>query len=154
MIKLVKVKQSFYDLCNENNVADELLFNECGRPCVLIVKLKYKGQLRDFVVPLRSNISKSTPRSQYFSLPPNPRTMQGHKHGIHYIKLFPIARSYIDTYLVDENPYYNTILNIIKKREQLIVSACQKYFDQCAQGNKHFMTPNIDGIIALLDSLQ
>lgn len=72
MIKLVKVKQSFYDLCNENNVADELLFNECGRPCVLIVKLKYKGQLRDFVVPLRSNISKSTPRSQYFSLPPNP----------------------------------------------------------------------------------
>lgn len=74
MIGLVKVKESFYNLCSQNSVDEELLFNECGRPCVLLVKLTYKGKDRDFVVPLRSNISARTPARQYLSLPPNPTT--------------------------------------------------------------------------------
>lgn len=51
-MRLVKVKQSFYDLIRENHVDEEILFNECGRPCILI-------------------ISNKTPHSQYFPLPPN-----------------------------------------------------------------------------------
>ena len=58
-MRLVKVKQSFYELIKKNHVDEEILFNECGRPCVLIMDLEYKGLLRKFVVPLRSNITTS-----------------------------------------------------------------------------------------------
>jgi len=68
MISLVKIKQEFYDLCAQHGVADELMFNENGRPCVLLVRLRYKGNLGTFVVPLRSNIAPSTVKSEYFSL--------------------------------------------------------------------------------------
>ena len=51
-MRLVKVKQSFYNLIKKNHVDVEILFNECGRPCVLIMDLEYKGLLRKFVVPL------------------------------------------------------------------------------------------------------
>lgn len=149
-MNLVKVKQEFYDLCKEHNVADELLFNEAGRPCVLIVKLKYKGEARDFVVPLRSNISPMAPKNQYFSLPPNANTKSKHHHGIHYIKIFPIHKSYIDKYVVEGNAYYTNILSIMNKKEALIIKSCQEYLDECAKGNKHSMTPNIDGIIEVL----
>lgn len=70
MIRLVKVKQEFYSLCQEHNVDEELLFNEAGRPCVLLIRMNYKNNVHDFVVPLRSNISARTPRNQYFALPP------------------------------------------------------------------------------------
>ena len=40
MIRLVKVKQEFYSLCQEHNVDEELLFNEAGRPCVLLIRVK------------------------------------------------------------------------------------------------------------------
>ena len=70
-MKLVKVNQKFYDLCKQYGVADELMENEAGRPGVLLVQLTYKGINRNFVVPLRSNISGKTPKEQYLSLPPN-----------------------------------------------------------------------------------
>ena len=43
MIRLVKVKQEFYSLCQEHNVDEELLFNEAGRPCVLLIRMNYKN---------------------------------------------------------------------------------------------------------------
>lgn len=57
MIRLVKVKQEFYSLCQEHNVDEELLFNEAGRPCVLLIRMNYKNNVHDFVVPLRSKNS-------------------------------------------------------------------------------------------------
>lgn len=55
-MKLVKVNNEFYKKCMENGITEELMFNEKGRPCVLIVRLKYKNKKREFIVPLRSNI--------------------------------------------------------------------------------------------------
>ncbi len=60
-----------------------MLFNKSGRPCVLIVKLKYKGEKHQFVVPLRSNIPANVPKDQYFSLPRNSTTKS--KTGIRNI---------------------------------------------------------------------
>lgn len=150
-MKLVKVKQDFYNLCTKNKVANELMFNEFGRPCVLILKLTYKNNKMDFVVPLRSNISGYTPKQQYFPLPPNSKTKPGHRHGIHYIKLFPISKKYINNYLIDKDEYYLKLMQIIDKNEKKIISECQKYLDECSAGNKHTMTPNIDGIIDVLN---
>lgn len=154
MIKLVKVKQTFYDFCKENSVDEELLFNEKGRPCVLVLKLKYRGLMTDFIVPLRSNISPTIPGTQYFNLPPNPNTKPKHHHGVHYIKLFPIDRKYIDTYVTSGDKYYSTILNILNRKEKDIVDACQAYLKECENGNKHSMTPNLDGILTVLGLLK
>lgn len=79
-MKLVKVNQSFYELIKKNHV-EEIMFNEQGRPCVLPVDLEYKGSIRKFVIPLRSNICPRTPRGQYFSLPPNRNTRAGYHLG-------------------------------------------------------------------------
>ena len=105
----------------------------------------------DFVVPLRSNISAKTPVNQYFPLPPNPKTKPNHKHGLHYYKLFPIDRKYIDSYQVAGDTYYTGLLQIINRKEPEIVQACQEYLKLCEQGKKHFITPNLDGIISVLE---
>ena len=153
MIKLVKVKQEFYNLCNKYGVDNELLYNESGRPCVLLVKLKYKGDLRDFVVPIRSNISPKVPKSDYFALPPNANTKPNHRHGVHYVKIFPIDRKYVDSYLTAGDVKYSVILNILNSHEKDIVESCQKYLSQCESGKVCFVTPDIDGIIKMLDMM-
>ena len=66
-MKLVKISNKFFNDCKKNNIHKELMFNEDGRPSVLIVRLKYKGNFHKFVVPLRSNISPTTPKNQYMS---------------------------------------------------------------------------------------
>ena len=139
MIRLVKVKQEFYSLCQEHNVDEELLFNEAGRPCVLLIRMNYKNNVHDFVVPLRSNISARTPRNQYFALPPNSSTRPQCRHGIHYFKLFPIKREYIDSYIVNDE-YHTRLLEIINRNKRQIIAACQDYLKQCESGNKHFIT--------------
>ena len=150
-MRLVKVSNEFFEKCRKNNVHKELLFNEDGRPSVLIIRLKYKGRYHKFVVPLRSNISRTTPRSQYFSLPPNSKTRPRHSHGIHYIKLFPIDDKYVQTYLISER-FDLLVKRIIDENERHIIQACQRYLTQCENGNKHFMTPDIDGIINMLNN--
>ena len=149
-MRLVKINDTFFEECKAHNTEKELLFNENGRPSVLIVQLKYKGENRKFVVPLRSNISPSTPKEQYFSLPPNKNTKPHHSHGIHYIKLFPIRDEYVETYLISSQ-YDLNVKKIIDSHEDEIVKACQDYLVQCEQGKKHFMTPDIDGIVKWLD---
>ena len=148
-MKLVKISDRFFTDCQSNGTADELLFNEDGRPSVLIVRLKYKGKNHKFVVPLRSNISPTTPKWQYLSLPPNSKTKPNHSHGIHYIKLFPIKDEYVESYLISE-PFDLMIKGIIDNKETEIVNACQDYLNKCEMGKKHFMTPDIDGILSWL----
>ena len=104
-----------------------------------------------FVVRLRSNISPKTPKNQYFSLPPNPKTKPRHSHGIHYIKLFPIDDRYVQSYLISES-FDILVKKIIDDNESGIIQSCQEYLKQCESGNKHFMTPDIDGIIDMLNT--
>ena len=100
-------------------------------------------------MPLRSNISPTTPKWQYLSLPPNSKTKPNHSHGIHYIKLFPIKDEYVESYLISE-PFDLMIKGIIDNKETEIVNACQDYLNKCEMGKKHFMTPDIDGILSWL----
>ena len=51
-IKVCSIKQTFYDMFDDNI---ELEKNE-KRPCLIIVKLKYRGIKCDFAIPFRSNI--------------------------------------------------------------------------------------------------
>lgn len=151
-MKLVKVSNDFFNICKEHHVVKELLYNEDGRPSVLVMKLKYKGQYHKFVVPLRSNISPKTPKEQYMSLPPNSKTKPHHSHGIHYIKLFPIKDEYIQTYVISSK-FDLMVKKIIDDNERDIVQSCQNYLQKCEEGNKHYMTPDIDGIICMFKDL-
>lgn len=147
-MKLVKVKKSFFDLCDDK----ELMQTKNGRPCVLLVSLKYKGKKHDFVVPLRSNISPNTPKDTYKNLPPNKTTKKNFHHGVHYTKLFPVSKEYIDTYLIDKDDYLVMVKGILDKSTKEIVTACQNYLNEYEKGNKNPYTPDIDKIIDILDS--
>lgn len=150
-MKLVKVKQEFFDMCEDNGVDSQLMKTKSGRPGVLILKLKYKGKDRDFIVPLRSNIPGKVKESEYKSLPPNSDTKPGNHHGIHYIKIFPIKKEYIDKYHIDKSSYLMTVKSIIDKSTKEIVNACQDYLIEYEKGNKHPFSPDIDAILRVLD---
>lgn len=126
------------------------MFNKNGRPCVLIVQLKYKGKKQDFIVPIRSNIVSNTPKSQYFSLPPNASTKSGNRHGVHYIKLFPINKKYIQKYRINNNQFLLQVKSILDKNEKEIIVSCQNYLKEYENGNGHPMSPDIDGILSWL----
>ena len=152
-MNLVKVKDTFFKKCKTQGADknNQLLHNEAGRPCVLIVKLKYKGQKRSFIVPLKSNIASNTDRNTFFALPPNSRTKPGNFHGIYYVKLFPIAKKYVQPYLYKNNDYLTKIANIIVDNDNMIIKACQDYLDQYMNGNRNAYTPDIDAILEVLD---
>lgn len=152
-MKLVKVKDSFYKLCKKYNVDKELLQNENGRPCVLVINMKYRGKKRDFVVPLRSNISGSVPKDQFLSLPPNTNTRQGCSHGVHYIKIFPIDKKYLDNYLISEDEYKCMIKSLLDKNEGEIILKCKDLLEKYERGIRPKFSADIDGIIAVLDSV-
>lgn len=86
-------------------------------------------------------------------MPPNKHTKPGNRHGVHYIKLFPIEKEYINKYVVS-GKYYKTILNILDKKEPDIISSVKEYLAKCESGQKHSMTPNINGIIDMFNMLK
>ena len=149
-MQLVKVNDKFYNDCVAHNTDSEIMFNEKGRPCVLLIQMKYKEKLQKFVVPLRSNISGKTPDWQYCKIPPNRTTKPGNKAGVHYIKLFPITDTYIEKFNVGQDQHMVLVKGILDKKEQEIVKACKDYLAQVEKGNKHSMTPDIDGILSWL----
>ncbi len=149
-MQLVTVEKGFFAQCKKFGTDRELLYDKQGRPCVLIVDLVYKGQKHTFVVPIRSNIAKNVPTSQYFPLPPNAFTQPGKRHGVHYIKLFPMDRKYVHPYKISKSAYLVMVKSILDKNESKIVNACQNYLSEYEKGQGSFMTPDIDGILSWL----
>lgn len=149
-MKFASINNSFFKLCEDNGVAAELLFNTNRRPYLIIIKLSFRGQISNFALPFRSDISGSTPKNQYFSLPPRPTTQPGHRHGLHYIKLFPVSDAFLEKFRVDDNPYYILISSIIDRNSKTIVDACQAHLDSYVVDGKPRFSPDIDGILAIL----
>ena len=72
-MKIVSISQDFFDLVE----GDRELMLKHNRPCIVVVRLRFRGKRRDFAVPLRSNIAPNVPKDQYFALPPRPTTRPG-----------------------------------------------------------------------------
>lgn len=147
-MKVISVSQDFFDLVE----GDRELMLKRNRPCIVVVRLRFRGERRDFAVPLRSNIAPNVPKSQYFALPPRPTTRPGCRHGIHYIKMFPISRKYQRRFRMDGSPYYETLQRIIDRNEKRIVSECQAYLQRYERVGKPRYAVDIDRIIELLDN--
>lgn len=148
-MKFITVSQKFFDLCGDD---PEILFRENRRPHLLVLSLKYKGVARRFAIPLRSNIPANAPKEQYFALPPRPSTRPGNRHGLHYIKMFPITKEYQEKFWVGEKSSYVLFQEIISKNEKEIVDACQKYLDDYASGVHPQYSVNIDNALEKLEN--
>lgn len=129
---------------------DREMLRKSGRPCALVLRLKYKGHRYDFAIPMRSNINRSAPRSEYFPLPPRPTTRPGNRHGVHYIKMFPVDRSMGMKFRVDGNAHALLVKSILDKNEKSIISECQKYLDQVANGERAKYGTDIDLLLNIL----
>lgn len=147
-MKIVTISNEFI---NKFALEDDEFMYKHGRPCIVIVRLKFRNKRHDFAVPFRSNISPNTPKSQYFPLPPRPTTKPNHRHGVHYIKMFPIEKKYLRKFNTDNNNYYQIIENVLNKNHKTIISDCQKYLDNYEKNGKPQFAVDIDKMINLTD---
>ena len=147
-MKVVKIKKS---LINRFQKDPELLVKE-DRPCVLVIKLVYKGNKRDFAVPLRSNIAPATQKGEYFALPPRSSTKKNHHHGIHYTKMFPVSKEYYERYRTEGDPASTLICAIIDKHEKEIVADCQSYLNRYEANGKPQYATDLDLLINLIEN--
>lgn len=133
--------------------ADPEMLQKADRPCALIVKLIYNGHRYDFAVPMRSNICASSPKDQYFPLPPRKTTRPKNRHGIHYIKMFPVRRSWLSPFHTSNNMFAAMLKAIIDKNEKQIVHDCQEYLNRYADGNRPQFATDIDLLIEKMNAL-
>lgn len=130
--------------------ADPEMLKKARRPCVLIMQLMYKGRRHMFAVPIRSNINASAPKDQYFPLPPRSTTRLHNRHGIHYIKMFPIKRADTIMFRTAGNKQAELMKSIIDKNEKQIIQECQSYLVKYESGVRPKYATNIDLLLALL----
>ena len=145
-MKLVSIRAK--DLADYKK--DPEMLHKSFRPCVLILRLKYKGKRYDFAVPLRSNISPAAPKDQYFPLPPRRSTRPKHRHGIHYIKMFPVRRSSLLKYRTEGNKHAELVKRILDENEKQIVAECQRYLNEYEKGNIPDYATDVDLLIEIM----
>lgn len=135
----------------KNYSRDTEMLHNAARPCGLILRLKYKNHRYDFAIPLRSNIAPSAPKEQYFPLPTRYTTKPKHRHGLHYIKMFPIRRAWTFPFHIDNNIYAALIKGIIDNNEKKIIADCQKYLNDYENGIRIPYSTDIDRLIDIME---
>mgnify|MGYP006973127843 CR=1 FL=1 len=145
-MKIVTISPKLF----EKYKGDSEILLKTSRPYVIVVRLRYKDHKYDFAVPIRSNIPASAPKDQYFALPPRPTTKPRNRHGIHYIKMFPVRKEYFIYYRTEGNKFAQLIESIIDKNTKKIVEECQSYLDSYANGRKPPYSTDIDFLISQL----
>ena len=147
-MKLVSISTTLLDKYQN----DPEVLTKSGRPYVLVVRLKYKCHSQDFAIPIRSNIPASAPKNQYFALPPRPSTRPRNRHGLHYIKMFPVTKAYLIRYRTEGNNFATLIQTIINKNTKRIVQESQQYLNDYEAGKRPLYSTDIDYLLSLLHS--
>ena len=146
-MKLVTIKTESL----ESYAVDTEMLRKAKRPCVLIMHLSYKGHRYDFAVPIRSNINPSTPKRQYFPLPPRRTTKPLHYHGVHYIKMFPIDKRAAVKYRTEGNSQASLMKQILDANEKKIIKSCQDYLSDYEKGTRPPYSTDIDLLIQIME---
>lgn len=128
---------------------DKEMLQKADRPCALIVQMTFHGHRYDFAIPLRSNISASAPKDQYFPLPPRKGTKSKNRHGLHYIKMFPVKRQWLLKYHTD-TVYSALIKGIIDSKEKVIISECKAYLRDYERGIRPNYSTDLDMLIEIM----
>ncbi len=133
--------------------SDKEVLLKAKRPYVVIIQLRYKNNRYDFAIPLRSNIPSTSPKNEYFPLPPRSSTKPKNHHGLHYIKMFPVAKRYYVKYRCDDD-FSILIQNIINKNIKRIVNDCQEYLNRYSLGEKPVFSTDLDSLLTKLNDLE
>jgi hypothetical protein len=154
-IKLVNIKERFFNIFDFNT---EIMTNDTNskdRPFLLVVKLKYKGKKQPFAIPFRSNIqvNKST-NGTYFPLPNRYTTKPHHAHGLHYIKIFPVPIKYCDKFIVKDTDYNNMLIEYILKNIDEIIQGAQQYLIDYENGNREKFCTDIDRLLDTINKYE
>lgn len=147
-MKLITISNQLADKLQA--LDSEFLLNKNGRPCVLVIRLKYAGKRQDFAVPLRSNIPPAEQKCNYFPLPPRATTKQQHRHGLHFVKMFPITKQHLQKFYTENNAEYQRICAILDKNTNLIVAQAQAYLTAYEQGNCSPYATDIDKLLGYI----
>lgn len=147
-MRIVSIADEYFEHFGKG---DREFMSKRGRPCIVVVRLRFRGKRRDFAVPFRSNIAPNVPKDQYFPLPPRSTTKPRHRHGIHYIKMFPIEKRFQRRFRTEGNPYYETIQRILDANSRRIVNDCQRYLDRYEKQGRPKYAVDIDRLIRLLE---
>ncbi len=150
-MKFSSIKNIFFTVCDFDK---ELLANTNRRLYLLILRLNYKGKKHDFAIPFRSNIPAHAHENLYFPLPPRPSTKAGHIHGLHFIKMFPIKKSFLEKFNIENDRYYNQILTIINTNRNLIIEQAQKYLTDYENNIRPSYCTSIDNILLALEEYE
>lgn len=145
-MRLVTIDKSLLEKYRED---PQVLYKD-KRPYVLVIRLQYHGQKQDFAVPIRSNIPAAAPKNQYFALPPRPTTKPRNRHGIHYIKMFPVNKKYLRRYRTEGNDFAILIQDIIDRNAKQIITACQEYLTAYEAGERPRFSTDIDLLLTKL----
>lgn len=147
-IKIVTIKDSFFKLIQSADSELLLTKKEMNRrPCLILVKVKYKGRKYTFALPFRSNIPRSAEKCTYFALPNRNSTKTGNHHGIHYTKAFPIDSKYLISYKMNDDFYGEFILAYIEKHLNEIIVSFRDYFIKYENGQYYKFHVDIDQLI-------
>lgn len=149
-IKVVTIKQAFYKLFEKNNEIMQKIGQEAkDRPCLILVKMKYKGNIHTFAIPFRSNIGNA-PRSTYFPLPKRSTTRDGRKHGLHYSKMFPISDTYLIPYRMGGDFQEELVMAHIEKNIKQIFTEASSYLKNYEEGKRELFCVDIDDVLKKL----
>lgn len=134
-MKITAISDKYFEKCSFEG--DELLHNKQEkRPYVIILKLNYMGNKHDFAIPFRSGIKSYFDKTQYYSLPPRSSTKPNEIHGLHYIKMFPVTKEYLQKYHLYDDKYNQLIQKIVTDNKDTIITEAQNYLDGYSSGER------------------
>lgn len=137
------VADAFFTRVRDSELLDN--YNE-KRPHILAVTLSYKGEEHLFAIPFRSNISPNAPKWQYYGLPPNRTTKSKHRHGLQFLKMYPVPLEDVTDFDMKSDSYFQMLEMYIEGHEEDIIREAQAYLDGHTNP-KHPMAPDIDKIL-------
>jgi len=138
IVRIVGVSNNFFKKYGLYDIDNELMpniENEHNRPYVIVIKLNFKGKPYDFAIPFRSNIAGHREKIEYFALPPRKETKPFNIHGLHFIKMFPVDKSYLVKYnYPTENKSAILTKTYIQKNFKRLINEAQKYIELYEKG--------------------
>ena len=118
-MNIVSISDEFIELCSSG---DREFMIKHGRPCIIVVRLRFRGKRRDFAVPFRSNIAPNVPKDQYFPLEGNEyyRIIQGAIDS-HTKDIVGACQRYLDRYETCGRPRFavdiDRIIELLDQQE-------------------------------------
>ena len=150
-MRFITISDTFYKEILDTD--KEILQKGNRRPHLLVLRLSYKGEKIDFAIPFRSNIGPNVPKEQYFPLPPRWKTRPGRRHGLHYIKMFPVPKSAQEKFWTGEKEEFLLYQSIIERNIKKILSQAQGYLEQYEAGDKPNFSVDIDSVLKTIERM-